>query len=36
MEAETHSPWINRFLDSLGMEVVVARAVAKNHFKKSH
>jgi transposase len=24
MEAGTHSPWISRFLDSLGMEVVVA------------
>lgn len=24
MEAGTHSPWISRFLDSLGMEIVVA------------
>jgi transposase len=24
MEAGTHSPWISRFLESLGMEVVVA------------
>jgi transposase len=24
MEAGTHSPWISRFLDSLGMEVLVA------------
>ena len=24
MEAGTHSPWISRFLDSLGTEVVVA------------
>ena len=25
MEAGTHSPWISRFLDSLGMEIVVAK-----------
>jgi transposase len=35
MEAGTHSPWINRFLDSLGMEVVVAKpSQDAHHFSK--
>jgi transposase len=38
MEAGTHSPWINRFLDSLGMDVVVAnprktRTISRNERK---